>query len=184
MTTSTQDLIRLAQHAQANPDLSLFDAVPALDEISVGDLVVIYSRGTERVAFVEKIGRTNVTAVYTTQGAIDSAHKIVSFGHSTPAKLDEKAADNEARAERAEAEYKRLKALGHADDEWVATSEYSKTAVSRYKHDAEYYREAAAAERERAEIARTNPSALWTTYLTVTRKSANAKTLTGWRKGE
>jgi hypothetical protein len=53
-----------------------FGPVPEIDQLSVGDLVVAYSRGAERVAMIEKIGRSNVGVVYTTKGAWDEATKI------------------------------------------------------------------------------------------------------------
>lgn len=53
-----------------------FGPVPAITEIAVGDLVAIYSRGRERVAMVEKIGRTNLGCVYTTKGAWDEATRL------------------------------------------------------------------------------------------------------------
>lgn len=46
------------------------------DDFEVGQLVSIYSRGLYRLAVIEKIGRKNVTCVYTTQGALTDAAKI------------------------------------------------------------------------------------------------------------
>lgn len=52
-----------------------FGPVPDISEISVGDLVAIYSRGAERVAMVEKVGRSRLGCIYTTKGAWDTAQK-------------------------------------------------------------------------------------------------------------
>lgn len=49
-----------------------------IDNIELGQHVAAYSRGRVREAVVSKIGRKNVTVTYTTQGAIDAAHKIAS----------------------------------------------------------------------------------------------------------
>jgi hypothetical protein len=42
-----------------------------ISEVSVGDVVVIYSRGMFRTAIVNHVAKTKITAGYTTQGAID-----------------------------------------------------------------------------------------------------------------
>lgn len=44
-----------------------------LDAYNVGDVVGVYSRGAPRAAQVVKVGRTNVTVAYTTEGAIKEA---------------------------------------------------------------------------------------------------------------
>ena len=49
------------------------DALATAADFEVGQLVSIYSRGLFRLAVIEKIGRKNVTVVYTTQGAIRDA---------------------------------------------------------------------------------------------------------------
>ena len=54
-----------------------FGPAPAsITDVKVGDRVVIFSRGGERVAQVEKVGRTNLTCIYTTKGAWDTAQRI------------------------------------------------------------------------------------------------------------
>lgn len=53
-----------------------FDSAPDSSAYQVGDLVAIFSRGCDRVAQIQKIGRSNLTCVYTTKGAWDSAQKI------------------------------------------------------------------------------------------------------------
>ena len=40
-------------------------------EVSVGDVVIIHSRGYYRTAIVNHVARTKITAGYTTQGALD-----------------------------------------------------------------------------------------------------------------
>lgn len=42
-----------------------------ISNVSVGDAVVIYSRGMFRTAIVNHVAKTKITAGYTTQGAID-----------------------------------------------------------------------------------------------------------------
>lgn len=53
------------------------DALATADDFEVGQLVSIYSRGLYRLAVIEKIGRKNVTCVYTTQGALTDAAKHI-----------------------------------------------------------------------------------------------------------
>ena len=69
----TQNLSQLPARPPVDGE---FGPVPAISEIKVGDFVAIFSRGCERVAQVEKIGRTNLTCIYTTMGAWDEATKI------------------------------------------------------------------------------------------------------------
>jgi hypothetical protein len=47
-----------------------------LSEIAVGDLVVTYSRGTDRLAEVTKVGPKRIEVIYTTKGAWDEAARI------------------------------------------------------------------------------------------------------------
>jgi hypothetical protein len=51
-------------------------ALPAVTDPQPGDTVGIYSRGAWRVAVVTKVGRTNLTAEYTTEGAWTTAQNI------------------------------------------------------------------------------------------------------------
>lgn len=47
-----------------------------ITEIAEGDLVVVFSRGTYRLAKVTKLGPKRITVIYTTQGAWTEAQKI------------------------------------------------------------------------------------------------------------
>ena len=64
--------------------------LPALTDPQVGDVVGIYSRGAWRVAVIEKVGKTNITARYTTEGAWKTAQKIHE-GQSNPARIEQAA---------------------------------------------------------------------------------------------
>ncbi len=46
-------------------------------EVSVGDVVVIHSRGHYRTAIVNHVARTKITAGFTTQGAIDEMQRKI-----------------------------------------------------------------------------------------------------------
>jgi hypothetical protein len=47
------------------------DHTADISEVSVGDVVVIFSRGMFRTAIVNKVAKTKITAGFTTQGAVD-----------------------------------------------------------------------------------------------------------------
>lgn len=66
-----------------------FLALAPIEEPKVGDRVVIWTRGAYREALIEKVGRTNITCVYTTEGALKDAHKAA--GWRTPDRLREDA---------------------------------------------------------------------------------------------
>ena len=52
-----------------------------ISKVSVGDVVVIYSRGKYRTAIVNNVGRKNVKAGYATVGGIEDARKRLAYPH-------------------------------------------------------------------------------------------------------
>ncbi len=56
-------------------------------KVSVGDIVVIYSRGKFRTAIVNKVAKTKITAGYTTQGALDDMRNKIANGWTHISKL-------------------------------------------------------------------------------------------------
>ena len=48
-------------------------------EVSVGDVVIIHSRGYYRTAIVNHVARTKITAGYTTQGALDDMRRKIAM---------------------------------------------------------------------------------------------------------
>jgi hypothetical protein len=80
--TSTENLTALAfANAYAAPrgsDVAGYTvkADATADDFQVGQVVSIFSRGNNRLAVIEKIGRKNVTVIYVTEGGIKEAEKF------------------------------------------------------------------------------------------------------------
>src|SRR4051812_8047459 len=73
--------------AQAVPESALGSKV---SDPQVGDVVVVYSRGANRMAQVTKVGPKRVEVVYTTKGAWDQAQKIYE-NYMTPGYVEQQA---------------------------------------------------------------------------------------------
>jgi hypothetical protein len=103
------------------------DLTDKVESPEVGQLVVIYSRGRNRVARVTKVGPKRVTAEYTTPSAVKQAWELAAISHE--ARLMRDAASSRKMAERYEAEATIVERLGLAtdhldgDDKWVVWAE-------------------------------------------------------------
>lgn len=136
----------------------------SLDELSVGDRVAVYSRGRTREALVEKIGRKNATAIYTTEGALADAAKIAGF--TSVARLEGNIANLEALI----ADYLEL-AGDKPDSERIPT--HSNLTAKGARMLAESSREALELERERLELLTAGDrDGFLDTFVNSTRKSA------------
>lgn len=59
------------------------ELLPVPADTEVGDLVVVYSRGSYRLALVEKLGPKRISVVYTTEGALKESGKVYAM-YTTP----------------------------------------------------------------------------------------------------
>jgi len=90
------------------------------DDFQVGQVVAIFSRGNERLAVIEKIGKKNVTVAYVSEGGVSDGHKA----HARILSYDAKAiADSVAAQAGKNYDYHVKVAAGqherHSDPKWA-----------------------------------------------------------------
>lgn len=116
------------------------DLTDKVDSPEVGQLVVIYSRGRNRVARVVKVGPKRVTAEYTTPTAIEQAWKIAA--HSHVAQITADAAYQRKNADRYERIAELIERLGvetFTYDEFVPLASLPKAYVKATRADRNSY---------------------------------------------
>jgi hypothetical protein len=59
-----------------------------VSKVSVGDIVVIWSRGKYRTAIVNNVGRKNIKAGYATVGGIEDARKRLAWQNEDPSHMN------------------------------------------------------------------------------------------------
>jgi len=67
-------LANVGRYTEPTTKLAALSGTP-----QIGDLVVIHSRGTYRLAVIEKVGPKRASVVYTTEGAIKTAQDTAAF---------------------------------------------------------------------------------------------------------
>jgi hypothetical protein len=142
------------------------DLTDKVESPEIGQLVVIYSRGRNRVARVVKVGPKRITAEYTTPSAVEQAWKLAAMSHE--AQLVARAKHDRQLAARYEATAELIERLGverftfdefvplaSLPAEWVkATADNRNRGVDRgIAHSPEQLRKWAADSREGADRA-------------------------------